>query len=82
MIVLQIPHVIFEVQVIFPSKSASVSGAMKHNSSLLFLTQTLCTLVKRSLLAQIKICQVSYVSLETANQFLVKFCIIFYCLDA
>ena len=37
-----------KAQVSFPSNVASVFSAIKHNSSILFLAQTLCTLVKTS----------------------------------
>ena len=52
-----------------------------------FLAQTIYTLLKRSPLkwkflrlssAQVKICQIPYVSFETASQFLFKFCIPFH----
>ena len=61
------------------------SMSMKDNSSLLFLVQTIYTLLKRSLLklkflrlssAQVKICQISYVSFEKPSRFLSKFCIL------
>ena len=57
---------------------------MKDNSSVLFLTQTIYTLLKRSLSkwnflillsAQVKICPIPDVSLETSSRFLSKFCI-------
>ena len=41
----QIPHVIFESTSTFPLNFASISSAITHNSSVLFLAQTY-TLVK------------------------------------
>ena len=55
---------------------------MKDNSSVLFLAQTLYTLLRRSPLngkflrlssAQVKICQIHYANFETTSQFLSKF---------
>ena len=62
-----------KAQVIFPSNFASIFSVIKHNSSVLFLTQTLYTLVKFSQLmcnflrfssARIKIHQISHVNLN------------------
>ena len=79
-----------KAQVIFPSNFASIFSAIKHNSSILFLAQTLYTLVKSNLLkckflrfssARVKICQIPHVNFELTSQFFFKFCIIFYCHD-
>ena len=76
--------IFFKPQVSFSSKFAYLFSFMKDNSSVLFLAQTTYTLLKRRLLkwrflrlsnAQVKICQISYVNLETASRFLSKFCI-------
>ena len=61
-------------QVIFPSNFASIFSSLKNNSSILFLAQTLFTLVKSSLLkckclrfssARVKICQIPHVNSST-----------------
>ena len=60
----------------------SLFSVMKDNSSVLFLTQKIYTLLKRSPLkgtflrissAQVKICQIPHVNFETATRFLSKF---------
>ena len=64
-------------------------SAIKHNSSILFLAQTLYTFVKSSLLkckffglsARVKICQIPCGNFEQTSQFLFKFCIILHCHD-
>ena len=62
----------------------SLFSCMKDNSSILFLAQTIYTLLKSNPLkwkflrlssAQVKICQISYVNFETTSWFLSKFCI-------
>ena len=74
-----------KAHVIFPSNVASIFSAIKHNSSILSLAQTLFNLVKSSLLkckslrflcARFKICQIPRVNFELTNQFLFGFCII------
>ena len=79
-----------KAQVIFPSNFASIFSAIKHNSSILFLAQTLYTLVKSSLLkckllrfstAWVKICQIPHVNFELSSQLFSKFCIILHCHD-
>ena len=42
----QIPHVFLKAQVTFPLNFASIFGAIRHTSSVLFLAQTQYTLVK------------------------------------
>ena len=80
-----------KVQVSFPSNVASIFSAIKHNSPILFLAQTLYTLFKRSplkckflrfLSARVKICQIPHVNFELTSQFLFKFGIILHCHDA
>ena len=65
-------------------------GAIKHNSSTLFLAQALHTFIKRSLLkciflgfssAWVKVCQIPHVNFELTTQFHFKFCIILHCHD-
>ena len=79
-----------KAQVSFPSNFASIFSAIKYNSSILFLAQTLYTLVKSNLLkckflrfssARVKICQIPHVNFELTSQFLFKFCIILHCHD-
>ena len=74
-------------QVSFSSNFASLSSAMKDNSSFFFLDQTLHTFhaknqskhkFLRLFSARIKIHQI-LVSFETANQFFFKFCINLQC---
>ena len=74
-----------KAQVIFPSNFASASSAIKHNSSIIFLAQTLCTLVKSSplkckffrfLSVRVKIRQIPHINFELKSQFLFKFYII------
>ena len=74
-----------KAQIIFPSNFASIFSTMKHNSSILFLAQTLCTLVKSSPLkckffrfstVHVKIRQIPHVNFELTSRFLFKFCII------
>ena len=76
-----------KAQVNFPSNVASIFSAIKQNSPILFLAQTLYTLFKRSplkctflrfLSAQITICWIP----EIASQFYFKFCIILNCQNA
>ena len=79
-----------KAQVIFPSNFSSVFSAIKHNSSILFLAQKLCTLVKSSPLkckflrftsVRVKIRQVPHVNFERTSHFLVNFCTILHCHD-
>ena len=74
-----------KVQPSFPSNFASICSAIKNNSSVLFLAQTLYTLVKSSSLkfksfrfssAKVKICQIPHINFELASQVFFKFCII------
>ena len=62
----------------------SLFSFVKDNSCVLFLAQTVYTLLKRSPLkwkflrlssAQVKICQIPYANFETTSRFLSKFCI-------
>ena len=87
----QIPHVTFESTVNFPSSVASKFSAIKQNSSILFLVQTLYILFKtkslkcnffRFLSALAKTCQILHVNFELTSQFLFKYCIILHCHDA
>ena len=80
-----------EAQVSFPSNFASIFSAIKHNSSILFLAQTLYTLFKRSPLkckflrfssAWVKIRQIPHVIFESTSQFSFKCCINIYCHQA
>ena len=75
---------------VFRQIFASIFSAIKINSSVLSLAQTLCTLVKSSPLkcnflsfssAQVKICQIPHVNFELTSQVLFKFCIILHCHD-
>ena len=77
-----------KAQVSFPSNVASIFSAIKQNSPILFLAQTLYTLFKRSPLkckffrfssARVKICQIPHVNFELTSRFLFKFCIILHC---
>ena len=86
--VCQILHVILESTSQFSSNFASIFSAIKHNSSVLFLAQTLYALVKRSPLkgkflrfssAWDKTCQIPHVNFPLTSQFLFKFCIILHC---
>ena len=79
-----------KAQVSFPSNVVSVFSAIKHNSSILHLAQTLYTLVKSNLLkckflrfssTRVKICQMPHVNYELTRQFLFKFSIILHCHD-
>ena len=79
-----------KVQISFPSNFASLFSAIKHNSSALFLTQALHTLVKDSPLkckflrfssAWVKTHQSPHVNFEATSQFLFQFCIFFHCRD-
>ena len=74
-----------KAQVSFPSNFASIFSAIKHNTSVFFLAQTLYALVKSSPLkckfwrvssAWAKICQIPHVDFELTSQFLFKFQII------
>ena len=76
-------------QVIFPSNFGSIFSAIKNNSSILFLVQTLFALVKSSLLkckflrfssAPVKICQIPPVNFELTSQFFLTFQIILHCI--
>ena len=76
-----------KAQFSFPSNVASVFTAIKHNSPILYLAQTLYTLLKKSPLkckfmrfssAWVKI---SHVNFELISQLLFKFCIIRHCHD-
>ena len=73
-----------------PFKFCVSFGAIKHNSSILFLTQALHTFIKRSPLkckflgfwsTWVKICQIPRVSFELTSQFVFKSCIILYSHD-
>ena len=84
------PMLFLKAQVNFPSNVASVFSAIKQNFSILFLTQTLYTLFKRSSLkckfmrfpsARVKIRQIPHASFELTSQFLFKFGIICRCDD-
>ena len=66
---------LLKAQVIFPSHFAPIFSTIKHKSSVLFLAQTLYTLVKSSplkwkflrfLSARVKICQIPHVNFELA----------------
>ena len=79
-----------KAQVSFPSNVALIFSAIKQNSPILFLAQTLYTLFKKSPLkcnflrflnAQVKIRQIPHVNFELTSRFLFKFCIILQCLD-
>ena len=81
---------LLKTQVSFLSNVLSVCSTIKHNSSILFLAQTVYTLVKSNLLkckflkfssARVKICQMSHVNYELTSQFLFKFSIIRHCHD-
>ena len=78
-------------QVSFPSNVASIFSAIKQNSSILFLAQTLYTLFKRSPLkckflrfssAWVKIRQIPHVIFESTSQFSFKCCINIQCHQA
>ena len=71
-------------------KFCSNFSPIKHNSSILFLSQAFHTFIKSSLLkcnllgflsTWVKICQIPYVNFELTSQFLFKFFIIVQCLD-
>ena len=77
-----------KAHVSFLSIFESIFSAIKHNSSILFLAQTLYTLVKSSplkckfsrfLSARVKIRQFFHVNFELTSQFLFNFCIILHC---
>ena len=78
-------------QVSFLSNLASIFSAIKHNSPILFVAQTLYTLVKSNLLkkckflefssVRVKVCQIPHVNFELTSQFLFKFGIILDCHD-
>ena len=77
-----------KAQVIFSSNLASIFNAIKHNSSVLFLSQTLCTSVKSSTLkykflrfssALMKIFQISHVIFQTTSHFFKKFGVTLQC---
>ena len=79
-----------KAQVSFHSNLASIFSAIKHNSSILFVDETLSTLVKNNLLTckflrfssvRVKICQIPHVNFELTSQFLFKFGIILDCHD-
>ena len=81
---------LLKAQVIFPSHFAPIFSTIKHKSSVLFLAQTLYTLVKsiplkckclRFSSAQVKICQIPYVNFELTSQFLFTFCTVLHCHD-
>ena len=77
----EICHVMsfLKAQVIFPSNFTSILSTIKHKSSVLFIAQTLYTLVKSSplkykflrfLSARVKICQILHVNFEmTVNSY-------------
>ena len=80
-----------KAQVSFPSNVASIFSAIKHNSPILFLAQTLYTLFKRSplkckflrfLSAWVKIRQIPHVIFESTSQFSFKCCINIQCHQA
>ena len=67
----------YKVQVIFPSNFASIFSAIKYDSSVLFLAQTLYILVKNSSLkfkflrfsiASIKFCQIPHINFELTSR--------------
>ena len=73
----------FKWQVCFPSNFASIFSAIKHNSSVRLLAQTLHTLVNSIPLkckflrlpsARVKIRQIPSVNFELTIQFPFKFC--------
>ena len=73
-----------KAQVSFPSNVASIFSAIKQNSPILFLAQTLYTLFKRSPLkckflrfssARVKIRQIPHLIFESTSQFSFRFCI-------
>ena len=73
-----------KAQVSFPSNVASIFSAIKQNSPILFLAQTLYTLFKRSplkckflrfLSARVKIRQIPHAIFESTSQFSFKCCI-------
>ena len=77
-----------EAEISSPSNFASIFSAIKHNSSVFFLAQTLYTLVKSSPLkfkflrfssARVKICQIPHVNFELESQVFFKFWIILHC---
>ena len=80
-----------KAQVSFPSNVASIFSVIKHNSPILFLAQTLYTVLnvlKRSPLkgkflrfssARAKLRQIPYVNFELTSQFFYKFSIILHC---
>ena len=79
-----------KARVSFLSDVASIFSAIKQNSPILFLAQTLYILFKRSPLkckffrfssAWVKICQIPRVNFELASQFLFKLFIILHCHD-
>ena len=81
---------LLKAQVSFPSNVASIFSTTKHNSSMLFLAQTLYTLFKRNRLkckffrfsnTRVKIRQIPHVKFELTSQFLFKFCVILHCPD-
>ena len=77
-----------KAQFSFPSNVASIFSAIKQNSPILFLAQTLYTLLKRRPLkckylrfssARVKIRQIPHVSSELTSKLLFEFCIILQC---
>ena len=79
---------VLKAQVSFPSNVLSVFSAIKHNSPISFLAQTLYTLLKRSPLeckclrfssAQAKLRQIPYVNFELTSRFLFRFSITLNC---
>ena len=79
-----------KAQVSFPSNVVSKFSAVKQNSSILFLAQTLYIFFKtkslkckffRFLSALAKTCQIPHVNFELLSQFLFKYCIILHCHD-
>ena len=86
----QISHVILEAQVSFPSSFVSIFSVIKHNSSVVFLGETLCDLIKSSSLkckflrflsVLVKICQNCHVIFETTSNFFFKFYMALQCYE-
>ena len=81
----QIPHVNFKTTGLLLSKFCITLQCHERQLLCTFLAQTIYTLLKRSPLkgkllklssAQVKICQIPHVNVETTTRFLSKFCII------
>ena len=81
----QIPYVNFETTSRFLSKFCIPLQFHERQLLCIFLAETKCSLLYRSLLklkflrrssAQVKICQILYVNFEKPSRFLSKFCIL------